>query len=182
MEFPEPRPDTGDAATLFALYLDWYRETAIRKVASLDPSERRTTRLPSGWTPLELLTHLAHMERRWFVWGFLGEAVDEELAKAVGFSTKGLAARDFVDRIGRQLTMTVSIDSSAQAELAAGEKVHDELVGLSIGTALAAGLRPSGLIFRPVVAGGRVELAVRVARGEKELWPIGRRPTPPTRS
>jgi hypothetical protein len=103
-------------------------------------------------------------------------AVDEELAKAVGFSTKGLAARDFVDRIGRQLTMTVSIDSSAQAELAAGEKVHDELVGLSIGTALAAGLRPSGLIFRPVVAGGRVELAVRVARGEKELWPIGRRP------
>ena len=32
-------------------------------------------RLPSGWTPLELLDHVAHMEQRWFVWGFLGEPV-----------------------------------------------------------------------------------------------------------
>ena len=75
--FPEPRPETGEAATLFALYLDWYRETAIRKVAALDADEQRTTRLPSGWTPLEMLTHLSHMERRWFVWGFLGEAVED---------------------------------------------------------------------------------------------------------
>ena len=33
--------------------------------------------MPSGWTPLELLQHLALMERRWFVWGFLGEPVDD---------------------------------------------------------------------------------------------------------
>jgi uncharacterized damage-inducible protein DinB len=77
VDFSEPRPDTGDAATLFVGYLDWYRETAIRKVASLDADEQRTTRLPSGWTPLEMLIHLAHMERRWFVWGFLGEPVDD---------------------------------------------------------------------------------------------------------
>ena len=76
-DFPEPKPDTGDAATLFALYLDWYRETAVRKVGALDAGEQRRTRLPSGWTPLELLTHLAHMERRWIVWGFLGEPVDD---------------------------------------------------------------------------------------------------------
>jgi hypothetical protein len=100
-------------------------------------------------------------------------AVDEELAGIVGFSTKGLSAREFVDRIGRQLKLTLAIDSAAQSELAAGEKVHDELSGLSVGTALAAGLRPSGLVFRPVVAGGRVELAVRIGRGEKEIWPIG---------
>lgn len=74
---PEPRERTGDAARLFAAYLDWYRATVLHKVASLDETERRTTRLPSGWTPLEMLTHLAHMERRWFVWGFLGEDVPD---------------------------------------------------------------------------------------------------------
>jgi uncharacterized damage-inducible protein DinB len=72
-DFPEPKALTGDPATLFALYLDWYRETAIRKVAALEPAEQRNTRLPSDWAPLELVVHLAHMERRWMVWGFLGE-------------------------------------------------------------------------------------------------------------
>ena len=76
-DFPEPAATTGDAATLFALYLDWYRGTVVRKVAALAPDEQRTSRLPSGWTPLEMLSHLAHMERRWFVWGFLGEPVDD---------------------------------------------------------------------------------------------------------
>src|SRR5262249_54016136 len=35
------------------------------------------SRLPSGWTPLELLVHLTMMERRWFRWGFAGEQVDD---------------------------------------------------------------------------------------------------------
>jgi uncharacterized damage-inducible protein DinB len=82
--FPEPRAHTGDAATLFALYLDWYRSTVLHKVSVLDAAERRTTRLPSGWTPLEMLSHLAHMERRWLVWGFLGEDVADPWGDAVG--------------------------------------------------------------------------------------------------
>ena len=49
----------------------------MRKVRSLPEADQRASRLPSGWTPLELLSHLAHMERRWFVWGFLGEDVDD---------------------------------------------------------------------------------------------------------
>jgi uncharacterized damage-inducible protein DinB len=81
--FPEPRAHTGDVATLFALYLDWYRSTVLHKVSVLDAAERRTTRLPSGWTPLEMLSHLAHMERRWFVWGFLGEDVADPWGDAV---------------------------------------------------------------------------------------------------
>ena len=60
---------------LWPAYLDFYREEAIAKVDALDPAEQRITRLPSGWTPIELLSHLLHMERRWFVWGFLGERV-----------------------------------------------------------------------------------------------------------
>ncbi len=77
VSFPEPRHDTADPRVLFASYLDFYRRTAERKVAALPPEFLRTSSLPSGWTPLELLSHLAHMERRWFVWGFLGEQVPE---------------------------------------------------------------------------------------------------------
>jgi uncharacterized damage-inducible protein DinB len=76
-DFPEPTGETADAALLFARYLDFYRETVIRKVSSLPGTEQRSSRLPSGWSPVELLTHLAHMERRWLVWGFLGEAVHD---------------------------------------------------------------------------------------------------------
>jgi uncharacterized damage-inducible protein DinB len=71
----EPQPSADGPGALLAQYLAWYRETAIAKVASLPAQERRRPVLPSGWTPLELLFHLACMERRWFVWGFLGEPV-----------------------------------------------------------------------------------------------------------
>lgn len=74
-QFPEPGAETADPAALFARYLDFYRETVIRKVTGLSEEDRRHTRLPSGWTPLELVFHLACMERRWIVWGFLGEDV-----------------------------------------------------------------------------------------------------------
>jgi hypothetical protein len=77
MERQEPRPTTTDPAVLFAAYLRFYRESAIAKVESLSESDRRTSQLPSGWTPLELLQHLAFMERRWFAWHFVGEDVDQ---------------------------------------------------------------------------------------------------------
>jgi uncharacterized damage-inducible protein DinB len=73
----EPRQDGQAGAARWIGYLDWLREGVIEDVLSLSPQERRTTRLTSGWTPLELLSHLLHMERRWFVWGFLGEPVAE---------------------------------------------------------------------------------------------------------
>ena len=75
--FLEPAADTADPADLFARYLAYYRDRAVEKVLALPPEEQRSSRLPSGWSPLELLNHLAFMERRWFVWGFLGEEVDE---------------------------------------------------------------------------------------------------------
>ncbi len=73
----EPRPDGPPGAGRWAAYLDWLREEVVAAVLSLDAEERRTTRLPSGWSPVEMLSHLFHMEQRWLVWGFLGEPVDE---------------------------------------------------------------------------------------------------------
>ena len=72
--FPEPAGD-ADPATLVVRLLDFHRATAVRNVASLPDGHERHSVLPSGWTPLELLSHLAHMEQRWIVWGFLGEEV-----------------------------------------------------------------------------------------------------------
>jgi hypothetical protein len=73
----EPRLDSPDPAAQFVAYLDYYRSAVERKLDGLTDEQLRSSTLPSGWTPLELLTHLVHMERRWFVWGFHGEQVDE---------------------------------------------------------------------------------------------------------
>ena len=84
MSSGEPHWTLGsDPATLFVGYLDFYREKSIEKVLALSAEAQRTSSLPSGWTPLELLNHLAHMERRWFVWGFLAEQVDAPLGDEV---------------------------------------------------------------------------------------------------
>jgi uncharacterized damage-inducible protein DinB len=72
-----PEEEVRDEATGFAAYLSFYREEIAEAVLRLSPSEQRTSRIPSGWTPIELLSHVLHMEQRWFVWGFLGEQVAE---------------------------------------------------------------------------------------------------------
>jgi uncharacterized damage-inducible protein DinB len=58
-------------------YLDWVRAELVDGVLALSDEAQRTTRVASGWTPLELLNHVLHMEQRWFVWGFLGEPVED---------------------------------------------------------------------------------------------------------
>jgi hypothetical protein len=51
------------------------REEIIEGVLALPAPERTASRLPSDWSPIELLNHVLHMEQRWFVWGFLAERV-----------------------------------------------------------------------------------------------------------
>ena len=73
----EPPKDGPAGADRWAGYLDWVRSDLATKVLSLSYADQRASRLPSGWTPLELLSHVLHTEQRWFVWGFLGEPVEE---------------------------------------------------------------------------------------------------------
>ena len=72
----EPPVTLADPGELLAGYLDYYRAVVARKLDGLSEEELRGTRLPSGWTPLGLLNHLTHVERRWFRWGFMAEPVD----------------------------------------------------------------------------------------------------------
>jgi uncharacterized protein DUF664 len=74
--FPAPSGATADARRLFLDYLDFYRSTIEAKLAGMSEADLRRSRLPSGWTPIELLKHLVFMEQRWLVWGFAAEAVD----------------------------------------------------------------------------------------------------------
>ena len=73
----EPPKDGPGGAERWVGYLDWVRSDIATKVLSLSYADQRTSQVSSGWTPLELLSHVLHMEQRWFVWGFLGEQVDE---------------------------------------------------------------------------------------------------------
>jgi uncharacterized damage-inducible protein DinB len=75
----EHKPDQQltDPKELLLEYLDYYRSVIERKLAGMSEEELRTSRLPSGWTPLELVKHLVYMERRWLRWGFLAEQVSQ---------------------------------------------------------------------------------------------------------
>lgn len=75
--FPEPTQPAASRADVLLRYLDYFREQVVAKVAALPGDEARRSRLPSGWTPLELARHLAWVELRWLEWGFEGRTVDD---------------------------------------------------------------------------------------------------------
>jgi hypothetical protein len=78
-----PRRDLADPAGLLLGFLDYYRSAVAGKIENLDDDELRSSRLPSGWTPLELVKHLGYMEGRWLVWGFLAEPIDDPFGDEV---------------------------------------------------------------------------------------------------
>ncbi len=80
VDFPEPNVPASSRAEVFVGYLDYFRARMIEKVRALPPAEQRGSRLPSGWTPLELLTHLRHVERRWIEWRFEGRPIPDPWA------------------------------------------------------------------------------------------------------
>ena len=78
--FPEPTTPVASRAEVFLGYLDYFRSRLVSKLEGLPAAELRRSRLPSGWTPLELLKHLTHVEMRWLEWGFEGRDVPDPWA------------------------------------------------------------------------------------------------------
>ena len=62
---------------MFLRYLDYFRSRLVSKLQTLPDEELRRSRLPSGWTPLELAKHLRYVELRWLEWGFEGRDVGD---------------------------------------------------------------------------------------------------------
>ena len=58
-------------------YLDYFRAVVLGKVSDLSDDQLRSSRLPSGWTLLEMVRHLTFVELRWLEWGFEGRDVPE---------------------------------------------------------------------------------------------------------
>lgn len=77
LPFPEPTAAIESRAEVFLAYLDFFRDRLVAKTGQLSESELRATRLPSGWTPIELVKHLRFVELRWLEWGFAGLPVDD---------------------------------------------------------------------------------------------------------
>ena len=100
------------------------------------------------------------------------QQVRSDLAFPVGFSTKGVARRDVLQRIARGLRNPLQFDPRA-AEAIGEDPLAEELAGLSSGTAIACVLRPAGYCMVPRASGSRVALAVVRAQSGLEIWPIG---------
>jgi uncharacterized damage-inducible protein DinB len=74
--FPEPTAPAASRAEVFLRYLDYFRSRVADRLRELPGPELRSSRLPSGWTPIELLGHLTYVELRWLEWGFAGRPVE----------------------------------------------------------------------------------------------------------
>jgi uncharacterized damage-inducible protein DinB len=78
--FPEPTQAASTGGEVFVRYLDYFRDQVVNRVESLSAPEQRSSRLPSGWTPVQLVKHLTHVERRWLEWGFEGAPIEDPWA------------------------------------------------------------------------------------------------------
>ena len=75
--FPEPTQAAPSTTEVFLRYLGFFRASLAAKLRQIPGAALTTSPVPSGWTPLELLKHLTHMEKRWLEWGFMGHDVGD---------------------------------------------------------------------------------------------------------
>lgn len=100
--------------------------------------------------------------------------VSDELATEVTLSTQGETIREVISRLSAEIRSRVAIDANAATALDDDLLCEDELMGLSVGTALAAAVRPAGLVLTVrKEESGRHSLAIVESRSTDEFWPIG---------
>ncbi len=100
-------------------------------------------------------------------------AVKKDLSAPVTAATKKQEPVAAVEAIAKPLAIPLLLDDDARKALAASGAVRDELQGFSSGTALAALVRPAGLVVRPRFSNGQLQYAVVSGRSKGENWPIG---------
>ncbi|WP_254509683.1 hypothetical protein [Anatilimnocola floriformis] len=99
-------------------------------------------------------------------------AVHEDLAKKLNFTTAGKTTKEVVQGIAAVVDLKLTVDPAVRGQFG-DEKVADELIGMSAGTALAAAIRPLGLVMTPIKVGNDVQLRVVDSQAAKQVWPVG---------
>ena len=100
-----------------------------------------------------------------------------KLAKPVAEPTKGKPFVAVVDAIASQMGVPFARDQYARAAFGGEEKVSQEFQGMASGTALAALVKPLGLVLEPSrPQGGQVKVHLKRAQDSKQAWPVGREP------
>ena len=100
--------------------------------------------------------------------------LNQSLSKPLKLKTKGNDPLKLIQFAKTKVNYEIVLDRNARAALASGGELLDELNGLSLGTALAATLRPYGLVLQPVRDQGQdIRLLVSDSRQAEEFWPIG---------
>jgi uncharacterized damage-inducible protein DinB len=110
--FPEPTQPVTNRAEVLLGYLDYFRDQVIERVESLPEREQRTSRVPSGWTPLELVRHLTFVELRWLEWGFEGRDVDDPWGDQLDrrwHAPPEASAADLLEALGARRTRTTEV-------------------------------------------------------------------------
>jgi uncharacterized damage-inducible protein DinB len=69
----DPPRQAPERETLESM-LDYYRATILRKLEGLSDEDLRKVIVPSGWSLLGLVKHLAYVERNWFRVRLSGES------------------------------------------------------------------------------------------------------------
>lgn len=106
------------------------------------------------------------------------QAVLEQLAKPVDFTTVGRDRWEVVGQLRRESGLTIDFDAAAQARVPRGadrppDSIADEFKGVAVGTSLAAVLRPIGLGLRVRAGAHPPLLAIVVFDAPRDVWPVG---------
>ncbi|MCE9547513.1 MAG: hypothetical protein K8T25_18745 [Planctomycetia bacterium] len=127
----------------------------VRRLKNQGPETTAGGAMPFGLTPTQLVDSR------------------KDLRQGVAISTRGKDPADVVETLARGLTSSVMMADDVRKTLSESGAIRDELQGLSSGTAIAAIIRPAGLVMRPQFSGGRVQYAILDGKTEGENWPIG---------
>ncbi|WP_425613768.1 hypothetical protein NA78x_003609 [Anatilimnocola sp. NA78] len=99
-------------------------------------------------------------------------AVHEGLATKVNFSTTGKTTREVLQQIATNLPLGMKVDPSVRDKFGE-EKVNEELLGMTSGTAIAAAIRPLGLVMTPEKVGSDLTLKIVDSQTAGQVWPVG---------
>ena len=97
----------------------------------------------------------------------------EGLNVPVSIATKGVSSKDVVRKIRSSVRTPIDIPASIVPAFADDPGVLDELQGVAAGTALAAVVRPLGLVLIPDATSAPIKLVMARVSSGGHVWPVG---------